>query len=236
MTQPTSEEIIKQVRAEIGPRSILSFSTGKDAIASHLAIRDSFDEVVPYFLYLVPGLEFIEDSLNYYERHLFNRKIIRLPHPTLYRWLNGYQYQTLSNANVISAAKLPEFNYLTVHEMVCELEDLDKNILIASGIRAADSPMRRVSLMTHGAISRNQKQYYPIWDWKKDRLINEISRAGLKLPIDYKLFGRSFDGLDARFLVPIKKQLPNDYKKILEFFPLADLEVWRYEHFGEIAI
>jgi hypothetical protein len=43
------------------------------------------------------------------------------------------------------------------------------------------------------------------------------------------MFGRSFDGLDLRFLVPLKKHRPKDYAKVLEWFPLADLEVFRWE-------
>jgi hypothetical protein len=50
-----------------------------------------------------------------------------------------------------------------------------------------------------------------------------------KLPIDYHLFGRSFDGMDYRFLKPIKDNFPKDFEKILEWFPLADLEIFRAE-------
>jgi 3'-phosphoadenosine 5'-phosphosulfate sulfotransferase (PAPS reductase)/FAD synthetase len=84
-------------------------------------------------------------------------------------------------------------------------------------------------MLKHGTISYNQLKYHPIWDWKKRDLIDCFNKHKIKLPIDYKLFGRSFDGLDLRFLMPLKKHLPNDYKKILEWFPLAELEIFRYE-------
>ena len=48
----------------------------------------------------------------------------------------------------------------------------------------------------------------------------------MKLGSDYKVFGRSFDGLDLRFLLPIKKHYPRDYQRILELIPLADLEIF----------
>ena len=51
----------------------------------------------------------------------------------------------------------------------------------------------------------------------------------VKLPIDYEMFGKSFDGLDYRFLKPIKERFPEDYAKIKEFFPLIDLEILRYD-------
>jgi hypothetical protein len=43
---------------------------------------------------------------------------------------------------------------------------------------------------------------------------------------EYEWFGRSFDGIDWRFLAPIKQHAPDDYARILDWFPLADLEVF----------
>jgi hypothetical protein len=228
-----SEEVIRQVRA-MSPRTILSFSTGKDSIAAWLAIRDHFDEIVPYFLELVPGLEFVEESLAYYEAML-GRHIIRLPHPSFYRWLNQLVFQPPAHAAVIVAAKLPSFDYLDIHRIVCEAAGLPENTLVASGVRAADSPLRRLSFSKHGAISHAQKQWYPVWDWDKARLLAAIEASDIRLPVDYELFGRSFDGLDLRFLLPLKKHRPRDYARILELFPLCELEVWRYERYGNAA-
>ena len=76
----------------------------------------------------------------------------------------------------------------------------------------ADSPMRRIGIKTHGAINHNDKRFYPVYDWNKERLLNEIDAAGVKLPVDYELFGRTFDGLDYRFLKPISERFPEDYE------------------------
>lgn len=235
MTQPASEAVIQSVRAEYGPRTLLSFSRGKDAIAAYIAIRDHFEDVIPYHLYLIPGLEFVDESLAYYER-IMGRKIWNLPHPSFYGWLNAYLYQTPANASGIAAAKLPNFDYSLPVQMVCEAEGLPyKTAMVASGVRAADSPMRRIALMTHGAVSRSKHQYYPVWDWNKDRTLTAIADAKIALPVDYDLFNRSFDGLDYRFLAPLKKHRPADFRRILEWFPLAEIAVWRHENHGKIA-
>lgn len=227
--EPTpSEEVIRQVRAEFGPRTLLSFSCGKDAIASWVAIRDHFDEVVPYHLYLVPGLEFVEEALAYYEG-VFGCRIIRLPHPTLYRWLNGGLFQTPGRAKVIEAARLDNHSYIDCHDWACKEAGLPLTVLSATGVRAADSPMRRMAMVRHGAINRRKKLFYPIWDWRKDRLVDAIERSGIRLPVDYEMFGRSFDGLDLRFLAPLKRHRPADYRRVLEWFPLAEMEIYRHE-------
>jgi 3'-phosphoadenosine 5'-phosphosulfate sulfotransferase (PAPS reductase)/FAD synthetase len=223
----TGDEVIEQVRMSHS-QTMLAFSTGKDAIATWLAIRDRFDEVHPYYLYLVPNLEFVEESLDYYER-FFGKKIIRLPHPSLHRWLNTFTFQTPDRVAVIKQANLPWFDFLDVRKVIVEDKKLPDDILVADGVRAADSPMRRISIKRHGAISLNQRRYHPIWDWKKQNLVDCFRKNDIQLPVDYQLFGRSFDGLDLRFLLPLKKHRPDDYRRILDWFPCADLEVFRWE-------
>ncbi|OCG77375.1 phosphoadenosine phosphosulfate reductase [Gilliamella sp. Nev6-6] len=228
MANPLSGlETIQAVR-EKQNKTLLAFSTGKDAIAAWLAIREHFDEVIPYYLYLIPDLEFVEESLSYYEK-FFGVKIARLPHPTLHRWLNELIHQPPQNCLCIEQARLPDFDYIHIQQAMVQMHKLPSETLVADGVRAADSPMRRVAMLKHGTISYNQLKYHPIWDWKKRDLIDCFNKHKIKLSIDYKLFGRSFDGLDLRFLMPLKKHLPNDYKKILEWFPLAELEIFRYE-------
>ena len=226
---PPGEEIVRQVAKETGGKTLLAFSTGKDSIAAMLALRGAFKEVQPFYLYLVPGLEFVEESLDYYERTLFGgRRILRLPHPSLYRWLNGLVYQPPHRAPVIEAARLPSFDYRDVHDLIRGQFGMPK-ALVATGARAADSPMRRVSIVQHGAILRSKGEYFPVWDWKKARLVEELQRAKVKLPVDYKVFGRTFDGLDARFMIPMRKHFPRDYARILEWFPLLEADIFRQE-------
>ena len=135
---------------------------------------------------------------------------------------------------MIAGANLPNFTYLDIVEMLGAEVGIE-NPMAASGVRAADSPMRRIQFATHGAISRGRRHWYPVWDWGVDRLIDEMNRAGAKLPVDYDLFGRSFDGLDLRFIMPLKKHRPADYRRVLDWFPLVEVEVWRFERYGAQA-
>lgn len=223
----TGEEVIATVRAHQS-KTLLSFSRGKDAVAAWLAIRDHFDEVIPFHLDTVPGLEFIEESLQDYER-FFGVKILRLTHPSMYRFLNGFVFQSPERCEVIEQADLPDFDYDDVRKYIVENSGLQQDIMYATGVRAADSPMRRMAISMYGAITWAQHKYHPIHDWNKQRVIDEFRRHGAFLPVDYELFGRTFDGLDLRFLYPIKKHFPRDYQRILDWFPLAELEVFRWE-------
>ena len=69
----------------------------------------------------------------------------------------------------------------------------------------------------------------PIYDWLQGSVYDYIKMHDIDLPIDYELFDRSFDGLDYRFIKPIKEKLPDDYEQIKQWFPLIDLEILRNE-------
>ena len=203
---PRGRNLMDAVAKSYGPRALLAFSCGKDSIAAWLAIREHFDEVVPVFFELVPGMAFVQESLAYYES-FFGTKILRLPHPTLYKMLRTNLYQTPSRIGLIQSWDLPEdYDYAMAHRLVREAHGLPKNVPCANGVRAADSPMRRVSLMSHGPVSYITKQWSPVWQFNKADVLGILDQHACKLPVDYRVWGRTFDGLDFRFLKPLKEQ------------------------------
>lgn len=221
----SSADLRARVREISGGRVLLSFSTGKDAIAAWLALRDDGFEVVPFYLYSVPGLGFVEESLTYYER-FFRVRIHRFPQPSLYRKLRAAVFQPPGDLGALDAAGVPR----------CLRDALDSDIRqslalpsgwIATGVRATDSPARFAALKHHGTLNPKTRKFFAVYDWKLGEVVGAIEKAGVKLPVDYQLFGRTFDGIDARFLGPIRERFPEDYRRILEFFPLADLELFR---------
>ena len=223
-----SEKIIREIRDK-SDTVILSFSSGKDSIAAWLALRPHFKKIIPVYMWCVPGLEFIEKSLDYYEE-FFETKIHRVPHPSFYRWLNNYVFQPPERWKVIARINFPEPDFDDILKITTVQLGYDSQLWAATGVRAADSPVRRIAVSKYGAINYNRMTFMPIWDWNKERLIGEIQRAKIKLPVDYKWFGRSFDGLDRRFLEPMRKYAPRDYEKVIKWFPLAELDILRADY------
>ena len=64
---------------------------------------------------------------------------------------------------------------------------------------------------------------------KKTEVYRMLSVAGLPLPIDYEVWGRSFDGFDVGFLAGLRKHFPADYRKVVDAFPLLECEFYRKE-------
>ena len=213
-------------RGLAGQTVLLAFSRGKDSLAAWLALRDAGVTVIPYHLYLIPGLSWVEESLAYYEQW-FATPIINLPHPSLYRWLRNLMFQPPERCRVIEAARIQVPDYATINAMLREHYQLPEDAWVCDGVRAADSPNRRTAIASYGPVNQQIRTMKVVWDWRKQHVYDTVNIAGVKLPPDYALFQRSFDGLDRRFLGPIRRTYPDDYARILEWFPLADLELYR---------
>ncbi|MFC0434555.1 phosphoadenosine phosphosulfate reductase [Kutzneria buriramensis] len=211
--------------AQEGNPVLLAFSRGKDSIAAWLALREYGIEVVPYHLYSIPGLKFVDESLKAFE-DFFDTKIIDLPHPSLYRWLTSYVFTPPERWPIIQASGITEPTYEEVADGIRADYDLAGAWNI-DGVRAADSPMRRMAMSTHGPVREHTRKMSVIWDWQIADIRQCLKRHAVQLPIDYEWFGRSFDGIDYRFLEPVRSNAPDDYARIVSWFPLVELEFFR---------
>ena len=231
----TRTELLREIAAMTGGRCLLAFSRGKDSIAAWLELRESglFSEIVPFHLNGVPGMRFVEESLDYFEE-IFQTRIIRLPHISFYRQLGNFIFQPPDRIEAIRNLGLTEctrFTYNDVRRWIAD--DLGwsaESTWTATGVRAADSPRRRIHIVKSKARNHSQKQFYPVFDYRKNDVMDVINRYGIKLPVDYEMFGRSFDGIDYRFSGPLKKHFPDDFERLRFWFPLVDLEILRHEH------
>lgn len=229
---PSSADIRNRLAAENKPVCV-AFSGGKDCIAAELALQEAGVETVLAHLYLIPGkkpgttLDFVEDGLKRLEDQ-WQKPIHRYPHPSFYRWLNNLVFQAPENCAIIEAAMLPTPTYEQMWELIREDLGLSADTWVADGVRAADSLPRRASIKKHGAMKPKNHKVSPVWDWLNRSVYDYIEHKGVKLPIDYQWFDRSFDGIDYRFLKPVHDNAPEDYKQILKWFPLAEMELIRH--------
>lgn len=223
--QPTSAEV-RGLLADEGKPVLVAFSTGKDALACELALQDAGVETRLAYMYLVPDLRFVDQTLDRQEQAL-GKPIARYPHPSLWRMLNHLVFQPPERCAIIEAARMPTVDFDTMWDLVREDMGLPHETWVADGVRAADSIVRRASLSTHGVMKPAKRKVSPIADWLKAEVLGRIEAAKIPLPVDYEWFGRSFDGIDYRFLEPLSRFAPDDYQRVLDWFPLADLDLMR---------
>lgn len=221
-----SDDLCRYMVEQYGDTAILSFSRGKDSIGCWILMKRHFKRIIPYYLSLLPELLEIEkESLEYFE-DVMGTEIIVLPNPNPWTALKWLVCQPPERCASIEEAKLFEFTTEDVTRAVQNSHGIPK-AYCAVGVRMTDSPQRRMTIQKHGPINHTKMTFQAIFDWKNDRLEKEIREAGIKLPVDYRIWGRSLDGFDYRFLEPMRRLLPRDYETVLRWFPLADAFIAR---------
>lgn len=208
----------------------ISFSCGKDSIAMWLYMVElgMWDEIVPVYYYVVPDLEFVEESLVYYEK-FFGTKIIRVPSPNLYgAWRTGV-LQTPETFHTVLALRdtIIKCNFDDCDRWVREDLGMQEN-WCGTGVRKFDGLIRLSLVNTGGGIKEQEKKFMPVFDFKIQDVADIIKKHNCKTPSDYQTWGKSFDGIDYRFIIKLKKDFPRDYQKMVDCFPLLEVNIMRY--------
>lgn len=230
MNIPSGEATIKEIAA-LTDTVMLSFSGGKDAIAAWLRLKPYFKKIVPYYMFTVPNLAFIETGLRYYE-DFFNTKIYRVPQPGLNARINTFTYASPEFKNFLIKYDIlmPEFSRDDIRDMLAEFLGLKEQAYwTATGVSAHDNIARRMMAHKHGAINRKRKVFYPLIDYKKLDVVAALHDAKIKLPYEYTFLGRSFDGIAFEYIYGVRQEFPEDYKKLLEVYPMLEVEFKRFE-------
>lgn len=226
---PPSTEI-RRLIAEEGQPVMLAFSGGKDSVAAWLALRDAgVTDIYPVFMYLIPGLSFVDKTMAKFE-DFFGVHITQLPHPWLFDAINSNQYQTPNRQATIEAAAMPHLTKNDVNEFALEHLGLPRTVWRCDGVRAADSIARRTAFQKHGAMKNASRHVSPVWDWYKAEVKDYINAAGAPwADEEYAWYGRTFDGIDYRFLEPLARNSPEDYQRVVDWFPLVGIELLRHD-------
>ena len=215
---PSSE--VRQMLIDQGKPVLLAFSRGKDSIAAWIALKEAGIEIIPFHLIRVPGVKFVEESLQYFEE-VFGQHIYRIPHPSMLRQLRKSLFRDPATAALIDAADIPPIVYEDVDDIM-RLHYAERTTWVADGVRAVDSIRRRLSMKKTGSIYAKTRKCHPVWDWRVAAIRNAMAEHNIELPIDYELFGRSWDGLQYDFIAPLAERFPDDYEVVKTWFPMVE--------------
>lgn len=225
------DDLIRHVQAKTHENHVLlSFSGGKDAWGTWLAIRDRF-EIHPFYYYIVPDLEFVDEYLAHCEKVL-GKRILQYPHPVTNDMLNGCTFQPPNRVWALQHLDPILYDNDPIHRCTESDSGLPEfSCYAALGLRAADSIMRSSYFKKYGPVDDKRKVFSPIWNWNKERLITELKRHGIKLSKEYVWFGRSLGCPILLYTWGLKQHAPKDYQRLLDWFPMLEAEVWRYERY-----
>lgn len=232
-----SHQVIAALADELdGCSAVLSMSFGKDSIAAAVAcLRAGINLTYVHTYVIPPGMDgrlmpLIEEDRRLVEQHLSCR-VHMYPGHCIYAWLNRGVYCPPERLGVYEGARLPEPTHEQLWQLILDDLGLPRTTPIIDGVRCADSLPRRASMSMTGPdrVTRGVRRVSAVWDWNNREVYEAIREEDIPLPADYRLFGRSFDGIDARFTYPLREHRPADYRHIIDWFPLAEADLMRHE-------
>jgi 3'-phosphoadenosine 5'-phosphosulfate sulfotransferase (PAPS reductase)/FAD synthetase len=171
----------------------------------------------PIFLYIVPGLEFQEKTLRYYEAR-YGIEIKREAH-----WdISAYLKQAGKGTKVLRAGDTEQY-----------LRKKYDCPWIALGYRKDESLQRRGhlgGLAKTSYIDHEYKKIFPVADWLESDMKAWVKTKKLLLPPEYSRGFRNIDQFKGPAASYIATQYPEDWQRIITAFPLVESELYRGEN------
>ena len=223
MDLTNQNKILKELKERSNNTVILAFSGGKDSVVCFDLLKKAKFKIYPVFHYHYPDLSFVNKTITMYEKH-FGIKVKQLPHAVLIDMIRRAQFLPYVEAVSCVALNLPETSMDDMVEDYAVAQGLPESTYIVVGTKRSDSINRRMFIKT----AFMAKKCYLINDFGKNQPFDYMRENKIPLSDDYKIFGRSFDGLKYHYLMGIKRFYPDDYAKIIKTFPLCQGEDFRY--------
>jgi hypothetical protein len=207
----------------------LLFSRGKDALATALFLRRFFSRVIPVHFTLVPGLRFVNESLEFYEK-VFGWKALRFLMPYgMARGIGNMQWQYEEDEDIVySELDLWDFEYYNVIDLLKKELGLPERVWTAEGYLMSDSIFRRMSLNKNKGKDVDTRTFYPIYDWTPTQVLEMSSQYDLPLSPDYLMSGRTLCGVPhPQMFERIEELYPDDFEKLKLYYPFLEASMAR---------
>lgn len=213
-----------QAEAKKSSAVLVSFSGGKDSLVClDLCSRAGFSRVVAFYMYLVPGLQLIEERLDY-ARARWGIEILQYPHWVFYKCLKMGYYRNTHH----SFDDLPEIKLHDIYHMV-QLETGIKPIV--HGGKDDDGLWRRRMFSNTKGSKNYEHMVYPIKGWTRYEVLAYCQTQKIPIPDEYRASAGGVD-LSQPSLLWIYDNYKEDFKRIAKYFPHIEAVVWRRHWYG----
>lgn len=214
-----AKELCDEISSISNGVCFLSFSRGKDSIASWIVLKQYFKRIIPFHCSFVPNLNFVNESLDYYER-FFDAKIQRFIIGSMLDSIYDLWFQAIEDEDSIDEFDFPKYGNNDVLKYLRIEHDLH-NAWCAYGINSTDSIDRRIYVNKYQGKNDKNKSFYPCFNYTRQEIIEIIKNNKVKLPDDYKYTNRTISTLGFRGLENLSNMNIADFKKIETLYPFA---------------
>ena len=223
MNEQLEQDFLNKVDSLKNKTNVLHFSCGADSVACYLRLREYGIKPILVYHYFIKDLPMVKNYIDWFEKK-YNERIYQFPSTLFSKNMDNalYQYPVKARerfrnriGTVLEGHTKERFdNFLA--------DTLGGDVVFHLGLRYTDGIRRYHHLMKHGCSYGNK--FYPIVSFQVKDIQNLLEKYECLLPIDYSLWGLSFESPRAWNINLIKEHCPETYKQILEYFPLVGSE------------
>ena len=230
-----AKQVIDEVSKQTDEIILFHSLSGKDSITLLDLCYPRFKRVVCVFMYIVKGLDHIEEYYRYAKMKYPNVEFIQVPHYALYSYIKfGFMGCKMN----------PKQRLWTLSDITEKIRKQTGIEWACYGFKQSDGLNRRVMLRTYTeklglgkyeAISFKSKKFYPLSTYKNADIKAYIAKEHLKAPEAYGGKGQSqgTDITDLNYHLYLKKKYPQDLERIYEVFPMTRVVLLDGEKFDQ---
>lgn len=203
-------------------KPVILFSSGKDSIVTLDIVNQFYKDYKIVHRYFVKGLSYRQKVLDYYSNR-YQKEIIQIPDEAT---LNALARGTFS---LYKPDPMPPI--LKMADIEKQIRHLTGSEWLFNGEKKADSLTRRIMIKHEGnGIDTKHHKCYVLADWTEKDVMKYIQYYKLPLPLEYSFGFRNFDSLDKNALTFMKNNLPDDFEKVKQVFPLIETILYEKEY------
>lgn len=218
-------KIIEELKKKTDEVILFHSGTGKDSIMLLDLCSKNFKKVHCVFMYIVKGLQYENNYINWAKNKYSNVTFQQTPHYAVYSFLrNGY----------LGINQNPNIKKTTIANIDLHFrKKLGLNYSIY-GFKKVDGITRRFMLNDCiNGMNEKTNKVYPLMNLKNSDVLNYIRDNKLIPPFNYgtKKPSSGCDISTPEFLQYLSVQYPNDLKLIFAQFPMAEAILFKYREF-----
>lgn len=208
--------------------ALVSYSAGADSTACMDLCARAGVQPVPYFWYMVPGLEMLEPWFSAAEKR-WGRKVLQFPGPSFARDMAYGRFRP--NLPKKYLAKMPDA--VSVSSILEAARKRSGCEWVLLGHRMNDSFVRRGMLKPIKGVDTKHHKAYPVWNWKREHVFAYLRERRLPIhPMSQARNKWGFNSINSDNVAWIKEHYPRDYERILKFFPYVSVLLAHDDKFG----
>ena len=227
MNEILEKDFLTKVDSLKDKTNVLHFSCGADSVACYLRLREYGIKPVLIYNYFLRNLPMVKNYIDWFEKK-FDVHIFQFPSTLYSEMVDNALFQLPVRArerfrNRIGCYGLDKHTKDSFDRLIDKT--LGGNVIHHFGLRYTDGLRRYQHLIKHGCSYGNK--FYPVVSFRVKDIQDILERNTCLLPIEYGLFGRSFESPRAWNINLIKEHCPESYRQICEVFPLVGVESLR---------